>query len=81
VDLVVFFEATPSEIRAIQRRGRTGRTSVGRVVILLTEETRDVGYQRAEARREQAMSRIVRRLSAESRGKRSKPSPAMPTAS
>ena len=63
VDLVVFFESVPSEIRAIQRRGRTGRSSLGHVVVLLTRETRDVSYQKAEARREQAMRRIVRRLS------------------
>jgi ERCC4-related helicase len=67
VDVVVFFESVPSEIRAIQRRGRTGRSSLGRVVLLLTRETRDVGYQLAEARREKAMGRIVRRLSAEGR--------------
>jgi len=67
VDLVVFFEAVPSEIRAIQRRGRTVRSSLGSVVVLLTQETRDVGYQKAEARREAAMGRIVRRLSAASR--------------
>ena len=67
VDRVVFFESVPSEIRAIQRRGRTGRTSVGKVTVLLTRETRDVSYQVAEARREKAMKRIVRRLSAESR--------------
>ena len=69
VDLVVFFEAVASEIRAIQRRGRTGRSSVGRVVVLLTQETRDAGYQKAEARREGAMRRIVRRLSARSRAR------------
>src|SRR5208282_2416684 len=67
VDLVVFFESVPSEIRAIQRRGRTGRSSVGRVAVLLTRETRDVQYQAAEVRRERAMRRIVRRLSAEAR--------------
>ena len=67
VDLVVFFESVPSEIRAIQRRGRTGRSSIGRVVLLLTRETRDVRYQVAEVRREKAMGRIVRRLSAEAR--------------
>lgn len=67
VDLVVFFESVPSEIRAIQRRGRTGRSSLGRVVVLLTRATRDVRYQVAEARREKAMHRIVRRLSAEAR--------------
>ena len=76
VDVVVFFEAVPSEIRAIQRRGRTGRSSLGRVVVLLTEATRDVGYQRAESRRETAMRRIVRRLSAEARRARARPAPA-----
>ncbi len=34
VDLVVFYEPIPSEIRYIQRRGRTGRKSSGRVIIL-----------------------------------------------
>ena len=67
VDIVVFFESVPSEIRAIQRRGRTGRSSLGRVVLLLTRDTRDVGYQQAEVRREKAMGRIVRRLSADAR--------------
>ncbi|MGD0249626.1 MAG: DEAD/DEAH box helicase [Thermoplasmata archaeon] len=70
VDLVVFFESVPSEIRAIQRRGRTGRSSIGRVVVLLTRETRDVQYQAAEVRREKAMKRIVRRLSADARRRR-----------
>jgi ERCC4-related helicase len=69
VDLVVFFESVPSEIRAIQRRGRTGRTSLGQVVVLLTRDTRDVAYQVAEVRREKAMKRIVRRLSAEARAR------------
>jgi ERCC4-related helicase len=67
VDVVVFFEAVPSEIRAIQRRGRTGRTRYGRVVLLLTEETRDMGYQRAEARREREMNRVIRRLAVRGR--------------
>jgi hypothetical protein len=34
---------------------------------MLTRETRDVRYQVAEVRREQAMRRIVRRLSREAR--------------
>jgi ERCC4-related helicase len=73
VDLVVFFESVPSEIRAIQRRGRTGRSSLGRVTVLLTRETRDVQYQAAEVRREQSMRRIVRRLSREARKRSAKP--------
>jgi Fanconi anemia group M protein len=80
VDLVVFFESIPSEIRAIQRRGRTGRSSLGRVVLLLTEATRDVGYQKAEDRREKAMGRIVRRLSRESRSRSRRTAPAEPPA-
>jgi ERCC4-related helicase len=67
VDLVVFFEAIPSEIRTIQRRGRTGRNAVGRVIVLLTAGTRDVGYQKAEARRERAMRQLVGELSRRSR--------------
>jgi ERCC4-related helicase len=80
VDRVVFFESVPSEIRAIQRRGRTGRTSLGRVTVLLTRETRDVRYQVAEVRRERAMRSIVRRLSAAGRAEgRRKRSPAPET--
>jgi Fanconi anemia group M protein len=41
VDLVIFYEPVPSEVRAIQRRGRTGRKRAGRVVILITKDTRD----------------------------------------
>lgn len=78
VDLVVFFEAVPSEIRAIQRRGRTGRSSAGRVLVLLTRETRDVGYQRAEVKREAAMGRVVRRLSAAARRRSRAPAPEAP---
>jgi ERCC4-related helicase len=69
VDLVVFFEAIPSEIRTIQRRGRTGRNAVGRVIVLLTQGTRDVGYQKAEARRERAMKQIVGQMSRQSRSR------------
>lgn len=70
VDLVVFFESVPSEIRAIQRRGRTGRSSLGRVVVMLTRDTREVQYQAAEVRRERAMKRIVRRMSAQARARK-----------
>ncbi len=70
VDLVVFFESVPSEIRAIQRRGRTGRSSLGRVIVMLTRDTREVQYQAAEVRRERAMKRIVRRMSAAARARK-----------
>ena len=54
-DLVVFYEAVPSEIRAIQRRGRTGRGREGRIVVLITKGTRDEAYYWASVRKERAM--------------------------
>jgi Fanconi anemia group M protein len=54
-DLVVFYEAVPSEIRAIQRKGRTGRSREGRIVVLITKGTRDEGYYFASLRKEKLM--------------------------
>jgi len=44
VDLVIFYEPIPSEIRHIQRRGRTGRKNIGSVLILATRDTIDQRY-------------------------------------
>ncbi|MCS7121734.1 MAG: DEAD/DEAH box helicase [Archaeoglobaceae archaeon] len=54
-DLVVFYEAVPSEIRAIQRKGRTGRGREGKIVVLVTKGTRDEAYYYASIRREKIM--------------------------
>jgi|YNPNPStandDraft_1061719.scaffolds.fasta_scaffold27921_1 ERCC4-related helicase len=62
VNRVVFYEPIPSEIRAIQRKGRTGRTHIGKVTILITEETKDESYLYAEKQREQKMHRLLRRM-------------------
>jgi Fanconi anemia group M protein len=70
VDLVIFYEPVPSEIRAIQRRGRTGRSDVGRVVILIAEGTKDEAYLYAELAREKKMRRFVRWLSRQVRDSR-----------
>lgn len=59
-DLVVFYEPVPSEIRSIQRKGRTGRRSAGKVVIFMTKNTRDQAYYFSSARKEKAMkSRLL----------------------
>ena len=55
VDLVLFFEPVPTAIRAIQRRGRTGRHAPGKVVVLMAEDTRDEAYFWISRRREQEM--------------------------
>ena len=59
VDLVVFYEPIPSEIRYIQRRGRTGRKSSGRVIILAAKDTIDERYLYASKRRMEKMKQIL----------------------
>ena len=61
-DLVIFYEPVTSEIRTIQRRGRTGRHREGEVVVLIAEETRDEGAWVAAERREEHMRRAVHRV-------------------
>ena len=60
VDTVIFYEPIPSEIRTIQRRGRTGRSSIGKVKVLITTSTRDEAYLWAEVQREKKMRGIIR---------------------
>lgn len=54
-DLVVFYEPVPSEIRLIQRRGRTARKMPGSVLILITKGTPDEGYYWSAKRKEKRM--------------------------
>lgn len=55
VDLVIFFEPIPSEIRTIQRRGRTGRKKEGKCVILMATGTRDEAYYWSSIAKEKNM--------------------------
>ena len=57
VDLVILYEPVPSEVRMIQRRGRTGRKRSGRVKVLITKGTRDEGYYWASINKERRMKR------------------------
>jgi ERCC4-type nuclease len=61
-DLVVFYDVVPSEIRTIQRRGRTGRRREGRVVVLVAKGTRDEGYMWAEKHKEKRMKETLREM-------------------
>ncbi|MFH1447581.1 MAG: DEAD/DEAH box helicase [Candidatus Micrarchaeota archaeon] len=62
VDCVIFYEPVPSEIRSIQRRGRTGRTRAGEVVVLITRGTRDETYYWVSRRKEKRMKNIINRM-------------------
>ena len=55
VDLVILYEPVPSEVRMIQRRGRTGRKRTGRVKVLITNGTRDEGYYWSSVNKEVSM--------------------------
>jgi Fanconi anemia group M protein len=54
-DLVLFYEPIPSEIRSIQRKGRTGRQHKGRVIVLMTKGTRDEAYYWSSKNKEKKM--------------------------
>lgn len=62
VDSVIFYEPIPSEIRTIQRRGRTGRLEKGKVTILMTKNTRDEAYKWSAHHKEQRMYKNLKSL-------------------
>ena len=61
-DVVVFYDNVPSAVRFVQRRGRTGRDTPGKVVILITKGTMDAAYYYLAKRRERMMRDIIRRV-------------------
>ncbi len=61
-DLVVFYEAVPSEIRSIQRKGRTGRSGHGKVIVLVTQGTQDETFRYVSQSRERAMAKGIRQI-------------------
>ena len=44
VNQVIFYDNVPSSVRFIQRRGRTGRKDVGKLVVLIAKNTIDETY-------------------------------------
>jgi len=63
VDLVILYEPVPSEIRMIQRRGRTGRKNKGKICILITKGTRDEAYYWVSVNKEQKMKKQLSKMS------------------
>ena len=61
-DLVVFYEAVPSEIRSIQRKGRTGRSGHGKIIVLVTKGTQDETFRYVSQSRERAMAKGIRQI-------------------
>ena len=61
-DLVIFYEPVPSAIRNIQRKGRTGRRSFGKIIILIAKGTKDDVYYWVSKNKEDKMYKKMRRL-------------------
>lgn len=59
VSMVIFYEPIPSAIRKIQRAGRTARLAPGRLMILVTKDTRDEIHHYASAAREKRMYKVL----------------------
>ncbi len=67
-DLVIFHEPVSSEIRNIQRRGRTGRARPGKVVILVYKNTVDEIMFYAGIKKEKKMKQRINQLSKKKKG-------------
>ena len=59
VNAIIFYEPVPSEIRLIQRRGRTGRYGPGRCYLLIARQSIDVPFYKAADRKESTMNSIL----------------------
>jgi Fanconi anemia group M protein len=63
MDIAIFYEPVPSEIRVIQRRGRVGRQKFGKIIILITKGTRDEAYYWSAKSKEKKMKHILKKMS------------------
>lgn len=59
VNAVIFYETIPSAIRAIQRAGRTARLKPGKLIMLITKNTRDESNYYVSKSRERKMASAI----------------------
>lgn len=64
-ELAIFYDIVPSEIRAIQRKGRVGRTQTGKVIFLVTNNTREQGYKWSAYHKEKTMKKTLQLMQKE----------------
>ncbi len=69
VNAVIFYEPVPSAIRKIQRTGRTARLSPGKLIILITKDTRDVAHHYVSTAREKKMHKTISLIKEEIKNK------------
>ncbi len=69
VSAVIFYEPIPSAIRKIQRQGRTARLSPGKLLILMTKDTRDIAFHYASRAKEKRMHKHIETIKEELKNK------------
>ncbi len=62
VNTVVFYEPVPSAIRKIQRSGRTARLMEGKLIMLVTKNTRDESFYYVANAREKKMHKTIQNI-------------------
>ena len=67
--LAIFYDIVPSEIRAIQRKGRVGRTQTGKIIFLVTNNTREQGYRWSAYNKEKIMKKTLQVMQKETQAK------------
>ena len=58
-ETAVFYDIVSSEIRKIQRSGRDGRLKAGKLVFLITKDTREEAYYWSSHRKEKTMKKTL----------------------
>ena len=61
-ELAIFYDSVPSEIRVVQRSGRVGRLKAGKIIFLLTNDTREIGYYWASRKKEKIMKKTLQKM-------------------
>ena len=59
---VIFYDNVPSAIRYVQRSGRTGRNSPGKILVLMSEGTRDEAYYWSAIRKMKTTANTINNL-------------------
>lgn len=59
---IMYDQGKSSEIRNIQRSGRVARLEAGKIIILLTKDTREIGYYWSSQKKEKTMKRILTKM-------------------
>lgn len=65
VNVVIFYESVPSAIRKIQRSGRTARLMKGKLIMLITKDTRDEAFYYVSNAREKKMHKTIQDIKEE----------------